>query len=473
MDYDLIVIGGGSAGLVAAKFAKGLGKKTAIVENGKLGGDCTHTGCIPSKTLLHSAHMAQNIRNLKEYGLTMDTSSLDTSKVMQHVRQTVSGVYESETPDVLRQEGIDVIEGSASFTDRNTIVVNGSRITSEKFLLATGSSPLIPDIKGLSSVNYYTNETIFSIEELPASAIILGGGPIGAELASALNALGVQIAVVEQAQSILPLEEGELSSLLAGVMEENDIHILTGTKAVSVEQKDGFISLKTESEPDDFDEVNAECIIVAAGRRPNTGGLGLEKAGVEYDKNGVKVDKYLRTTAENIFAAGDILSSYRFTHVADYEAVTAARNAFIPLKKAVDYKDIGWCTYTEPELARCGLTRKEAEAEYGKENICVHRYWYYQVDRAVTDDKVVGMSKFITDRKGRILGIHILGERAGEVIHEPMLAKKFNIPFHKIADMVHIYPTYSYAVRQPAKYAVVERLLENPFVRLFRRLKGW
>lgn len=280
-----------------------------------------------------------------------------------------------------------------------------------------------------------------------------------------MNSLGVDTAVIEMGSHLLPKEDTELSDILRANLEEDEIHILTNTKVSSVSSNDGFITLKTEGE---VDEVHAECLLIAAGRKANTDGMGLDKAGVEYDKNGVKVDKYLRTTAPNIYAAGDIVSPYQFTHVADYEAVTATRNALIPFKKAVSYTDIGWCTYTNPELARCGMTEKEAEQEYGKDSIRVYRYFHNHVDRAVTDGKPVGMAKYITDKKGKILGVHILGERAGEVIHEPMLAKKFNIPFQKIADMVHIYPTYSYVVRQPAKYAVVEMLLDNPIVKFIR-----
>ncbi|PLX65736.1 MAG: mercuric reductase [Denitrovibrio sp.] len=468
MMYDFIVIGGGSAGLVAAKFAKGLGKKTAIVEKNKLGGDCTHSGCIPSKTLLKSAHMADSIKNLKEFGLTMDTSSLDTSKVMQHVRQIVAGVYESETPDVIRAEGIDVIEGCAEFKDNDTIIVNGEEITSKIFLIATGSSPLIPPIEGLSEVTSYTNETIFYIDELPSSIAVLGGGPIGIELATAFNALGVDTAVIEMGSNILPKEDMELSELLRANMEEDDIKILTNTKVISVSQNEGFLTLKTEGA---VEEVHAEVFLIAAGRTPNVEGMNLSKAGVKYNKHGIKVGRYLNTTAPNIYAAGDVVGPYQFTHVADYEAVTATRNALIPFNKAVDYSNIGWCTYTEPELARCGLTQEEAEKVYGKNKIRVFRYLQNDVDRAITDGTSVGMAKYVTNKNGKILGIHILGERAGEVIHEPMLAKKLNIPFQEIADLVHIYPTYSYAVRQPSKYAAVEMLLDNPIVKFIRGLK--
>jgi len=201
--------------------------------------------------------------------------------------------------------------------------------------------------------------------------------------------------------------------------------------------------------------------------------MDLEKAGVEYDNSGLKVDKYLRTTAKNIYAAGDIVPPYQFTHVADYEAVTAARNALIPIfKKAVDYSDIGWCTYTEPELARCGLTEDEAVEKYGRDSIRVFKYQYNHVDRAITDGNTYGLAKYITNKKGLLIGIHILGTRAGEVIHEPMLAKKFKIPFQKIANMVHIYPTYSYVVRQPSKYAIIEILLDNPIVKFIKGLKN-
>lgn len=468
MMYDFTVIGGGSAGLVAAKFAQGLGKKTAIIEKKMLGGDCTHTGCIPSKALLSSAHLAQHIKELKDYGLSMDTSTLDRSKVMSHVRQIVKSVYETETPEIFRQEGIDVIEGHAEFADSHTVIVNGKKITSEYFLIAAGSSPAIPPVSGLSEVDYHTNETVFSMDRLPVSVAVLGGGPIGAEMASAMNALGVDTAVIEMGDRILPLEDIELSELLRAHMQENDVKILTNTKVVSAAAKNGYISLKTEG---GVSEVTADCLLIATGRKPNTEGLSLEKAGVEYSSKGVKVDKYLRTTAKNIFAAGDIVSPYQFTHAADYEAVTAARNALLPFKKKTDYSDMGWCTYTEPELARCGLTEAEASEKYGKNSIRVFRYSYQHVDRAAAEGKMNGLAKYVTDRKGKLLGIHILGERAGEIIHEPMLAKKFNIPFQKIADMIHIYPTYSYAVRQPAKYAAVKMLLDNPFIKFLRRLK--
>lgn len=467
MKYDFIVIGGGSAGLVASKFAKGVGKKVAIVERHKLGGDCTHFGCIPSKALLNASHLAQDIRNIKNFGLEMDTSSFNADGAFAHVRKIVSDVYATETPDIFEEEGIDIIEGQAEFIDNMTISVDGKEYSADKFLIATGSSPFIPPIKGLEDVNYLTNETIFHLDKLPKSIAVLGGGPIGIELATAFNGLGVDVAVIEMNDRILPKEDEELSELLKIKLEADGLNILTETKVLSAEQFNDYVSLKTAGK---LDEVKAEKVLVATGRKPNLEGMRLTNAGVKFDKQGVRVDKYLKTNAPNIYAAGDVVPPYQFTHVADYEAVTACRNAFLPLNKAVDYSNVGWCTYTEPELARVGMTEKEARAEYG-DNIRVFRYEFAHVDRGISDGKTDGLAKYVTDKKGRILGAHILGSRAGEVIHEAMLAKANNIPFQKISNMVHIYPTYSYAVRQPSKYAVVEMLLDNPFIKFIRGLK--
>jgi dihydrolipoamide dehydrogenase len=468
MRYDLIVLGGGSAGLVAAKFAKGLGKSVAIVEKHKLGGDCTHFGCVPSKALLKSAHVAKDIKNLNEYGLSMDTSTLDASKVLLRVKQIVDGVYDGETPDVFRAEGIDIIEGFASFLDKKTIEVKGRAYRAEKFIIATGSSPFIPPVTGLSETNFLTNETVFKMTEMPDSIAVLGGGPIGVELASAFNSLGVDTALIELADNILPREDPELTRMLRRQLEDEGMNILTGTKVLETIQEDGFVRIKTEGK---VEEVLAKELLVAVGRKPNLDGLGLDKAGVAYDRKGLKVDKYLKTTADNIYACGDVVPPYQFTHVADYEAVIAVGNALLPFRKKRKYDLIPWCIYTSPELARCGLTEEEAISQYGKEGVSVYKFEYNHIDRAITDSNTTGISKYITNKKGKLLGIHILGERAGEVIHEPMLAMKHGIPFQKIKDMIHIYPTYSYVVRQPSKYAAIEMLLNMPIVKFLRGLK--
>lgn len=467
MRYDLIVIGGGSAGLVAAKFAKGLGKKTALIEKNKIGGDCTHFGCVPSKTLLHIASLAEGAGKLKELGLT-DGIKLNSAGAMKHVRRVISDVYQGSRPSVLREEGIDVIEGSPVFEDPHTVIVDGIRLQADKFILASGSSPLIPGIKGFDTIDLLTNENIFDLDELPQSVAVLGGGPIGIEMASALNALGVDTAVIEMSDRILPKDDRELSELLRAKLTEKGIKILTGTKVTSAAHSDGCVTLETEGS---VDRVKAVRLLAAIGRRPNTEGLCLEKAGVEYTKSGVVTDKYLRTTAKNIYAAGDLVPPYQFSHAADMEAVTACRNALLPFRKAADYKGMGWCTFSAPELAGCGLTEEAAAERYGSDNVRIFRFDLKNLDRAVTDLEPYGMAKYITDRKGYLIGAHILGNCAGEILHEAMLAMKFRIPFQKISEMIHIYPTYSYAVRQPAKYAMIEMLMDHPLVKLFKRIR--
>jgi len=468
MIYDLIIIGGGSAGLVAAKFAKGLGKRVAIVEKDKLGGDCTHFGCVPSKALLKSAHVAADLKNAEKYGLSIDDSTLDTSNVLSHIKNIIAGVYTGETPEVFREEGIDIIPGYASFMNDYQIDVSGRVYESEKFVIATGSSPFIPDIKGLSDIDYLTNETIFSMDKLPESLLAIGGGPIGVELASAMSSLGVDVALVERSANILPKEDAELTSLLKEKLKDDCLKILNNTKVLEIEDMGNFIRAKTEGE---VDEISAEKVLVAVGRRANLDGLKLEKTSVKRDSKGILVDEYLRTAAKNIYACGDVVPPYQFTHVADYEAVIAVRNAFLPFRQKRDYSSVSWATYTEPELARGGLTESEAVSRFGKDNVRVFKYKYEHVDRGITDSNTLGLAKYITNKKGKLVGIHILGSRAGEVIHEPMLAMKNGIPFHKIKDMIHIYPTYSYVVRQPSKYAAIEMILDNPLVKLLKRFR--
>lgn len=466
MKYDFIILGGGSAGLVAAKFAKGLGKKTAIIEKNKIGGDCTHFGCVPSKALLKTSEISRNIRDISKYGLSLK-GDIDTSDAFAHVRKIISDVYSHGNADTIRKEGIDVIEGGAVFKDAKTVTVNGVEYTAEKFLIATGSSPVIPPIEGLSEINYLTNENIFDLESVPESVAVIGGGPIGVELAYALNGLGCDVAVIESADNILPIEDSEITDRLKDKLKNDGIKILTNTKVMSVEQKDGYVSLKTDGE---YGEVKAVRVLVATGRKPNIDTLNLKSAGVEYNKNAVLTDKYLRTTAKNIYAAGDVVPPYRFSHVSDYEAVIATGNALLPIKRKADYSDVGWCTFTSPELARWGLTEKEAKDKYG-DKVRVFRFEASAADRAITDMSTEGMAKYITGKKGNLLGAHILSESAGEIIHEVILAKKHKIPFQKLAEMIHIYPTYSYMVRQPSKYAGIQMFLENPIVKFFRGLK--
>ena len=472
-DYDIIILGGGGGGITAAKLAQGLGKKTAMIDKRRFGGECTWSGCVPSKALLHSAKVAELVRNLDKYGLAGTGQNIvNSSSVMSVVRKTINEIYDNEKPESFEKLGITAMENaSVRFTDSNTIEVNGSKMTSGKFLIATGSSPMVPPINGLSQVPFYTNENIFSMETLPGSMIIMGGGPIGIELASAFNRLGVKVSVIEMAKTILIREDLELSAMLSDILTKEGVRLITGSRVVSVENP---------SNPTIVFEANgiqeklaADVILVAAGRKPNIEGLGLKEIGVDFDARGITVDRYLRTSLRNIYAAGDVVGPYQFSHMANYQAIVAVSNAFLPLKRRVRYDAVPWCTFTDPELSRSGLTESEARERFGS-GVRVYRALYSSLDRAHTDRAVNGLAKFICSKNGKILGVHILGERAGEVMHEAHAARALNIPLYRLNSVIHTYPTYSELVRQAARAAYIDRIQSNPIVKLaklFRRSK--
>lgn len=470
-DYDVVVIGAGSGGLVACKLANGLGKRTALVEGRKIGGDCTWFGCVPSKTLIRSAYVAHQTRLLRDFGLEpKGPIEFDARNVMAHVREVVENDAATHPPESYEAEGINVLLGKARFLDPHTIQVGERTVSSAKFVLCTGSRPFIPPIEGLEDVPYLTNETIFFVESLPRSMLVLGAGPIGIEMAAALNRLGVHVTVIQRSGEILKKDDQELATKLLELLRAEGVEILLETEAVRFGHSDGQITADLKGKAGNR-QVTAESVLVSVGRVPNVENLDLEKAGVEYHKKGVKVDKHLRTTARHIYAAGDIVPPYLFTHIAEYEAVIATTNACLGLPiRRTNYDHILWATFTEPELAHAGLTEEEARERHG-DSIRVYRWQFKDVDRGKTDLAEDGMSKFVCDRKGRLLGIHILGHAATELMHEAQLAKSLGKPFSKIASVIHAYPSYSDAVRQPAKRCYVDLLQSNPFVRLVKRFR--
>ena len=471
-DYDLIAIGAGAGGFVSSKLATGLGKKVALIEKDLLGGECTNRGCVPSKALIKAAAAAHQARHLQDYGLeTTGELKLSTKNVMQYVRGAVKKVYDSHPAAAFEKLGITVLFGEPRFLDNHRISMGGKVLSAKKFMIATGSSAFIPPLEGLAAVPYLSNENLFDLETLPASMIILGGGPIGMEMASALNHLGVRVTVVEMSDTIMVREDRELAKLLADKLIVDGITLLTGTKAVRVAGNAAGVSLTVEDLQKQRREVQAESILVAVGRRPNVEGMDLEKAGVASTPKGITTDNYLRTTAANIYACGDVVGPYQFSHMTEYQAVTATRNAFLPFKKKVNYDTVAWCTFTDPELAHAGLTEEEARERHG-DAITVYRHEYRNTDRGRTDHAEFGMAKFICDRRGMLLGAHILGERAGELIHEAQLLRHLGLPFTRIASMIHFYPTFADVVRQPAKLLYVDRLRNNPLLKILAKALG-
>lgn len=460
--YDIIIIGGGASGLSCAFTGKGFNKKVAIIEEKELGGECTWSGCIPSKALIN---IAKEVFITKKYS----EIEIDTKEVLKKVRSVIENIYKEENEFVLKNHGIEVIKGRGEFQSKNTIKVNDVIYTAKKFIIATGSSPFIPTIEGLNEVDFLTNENIFNLEELPKSLIVLGGGAIGVELSQALNRLGVEVTLLEMMDTIMFREDSEMLIKLSGILEKEGVKLRTKTKAVKV-KKNGYKIILTIEKNGQYEEIIGDKILVAVGRRANVEKLNLEKIGVETNTKGVVVNNKLETNIKNIFACGDVVGPYQFSHMANYQGILATTNAILPFKRKVNYTNVPWCTFTEPELARVGLTEKEAKEKYPS-NSKVYTISYDKLDRAKTELKEKGFVKIIVNKKGRILGAHILGERAGELITEIQILKTLKMDFAKLQNVIHPYPTYGEILKKLSKEIYLDRILNNPLVKVFNKKK--
>ena len=459
--YDLVVIGAGSGGLVGARFAAQLGARVALVEKNRIGGDCTWTGCVPSKALIKAAKVAHQIRTAARYGICTSAPTADMSAVREYVRSAMHTVYEFETPEALARENVDVIFGAARFIDAATINAGERTIGTNAFLLTTGARPFVPALSGLNAVPFITYEQIFENETLAKRMIVLGGGPIGMEMAQAYQRLGSQVTVITN--SVLPKEDAEVQKLMQSVLEREGVRFVL-EPARSARLHGNAIFLITDTH-----EVEGDLLLVAVGRRPNVDELQLDKAGVRYSANGIEVDDRLRTNVKHIYAAGDVIGSYQFTHYAGWQAFQAVRNALLPGSSTGVSDLVPWVTFTDPEVAHIGATEAQARSAHGN-NIEMHRWEMGKVDRAVCENDVSGLLKIITKPDGEILGATIVGARAGEAIVELIVAMKQRIKIADLAGAIHPYPTYSTAVQQMAAEITVEQLLSGTSGRLVRGL---
>ena len=466
--YDLVIIGAGSAGLVAARFARALGLSVALVERSRVGGDCTWTGCIPSKALVKAASVAHAMREAGRFGLPEFTSTVDLGAVMECIRSVIRQIYDTESPDALALEGIDVISGEASFTTPNTVVAGGRTLSARRFLICTGASPVVPPIPGLDTVEFRTYETVWDLDKLPPSLAVVGAGPVGCELAQAFARLGSEVTLIEAADRILPQEDPEASDVIARQFADDGIRILAdeGVKAVSPDLAD---SHRVRLETSTGKTVLTDTLLLATGRRPNAGGLGLDSAGVDAGPEGILVDRNLRTTRKAIYAAGDVTGAPQFTHYAGWQGFMAVRNAFLPLNAPGVLNHVPRATFTDPEAAHAGLTEAEARGRHGNK-AQVTRWPLDEVDRAITDGEAGGFVKVVHFRNGAIIGATIVAPRAGEIIHEWTLAIDQGMKLVDMARSIHVYPTYSMASQQLALRAYSERLLSGRVGRLLRRL---
>ena len=466
-DFDVVVIGAGIAGFVAAVTATGLGKRVALVEKRKLGGNCANFTCAPSKALIRAGHVSRMFSRLDEVGLkTTSPTTIDTDGVMERVRSVIQKIYEKDLPETFEQIGIRIITGAAQFLDNQRISVDGRTISSHVFIIATGTLPLVPPIPGLDRIHYLTNETVFELNALPKSMIILGGGVDGIEFASAFGRLGVDITVVEMSNRLLPAADRDLVELLVEKLREESITIMSGTKAVSFADDQGKVALTVQRGDLPPEEIMADTALVTIGRRVTLEELALEKAGVEYTRRNIVTDEKLRTTAPNIYACGDVVGPYQLASMAEYQGIIAATNALLPFKKKVNYENSVFVTFTEPTLSQMGLTEAQAREKYG-DRIRVYQFDYGKMRRALVDGAQYGLAKLICTRRGKLLGAHILGEGAAEVIHELQVVKALNQPLHKLYSITHAYPTYAQAlVGRAGQLAYLDRMGSNLFIKV-------
>ena len=462
--YDLVVIGGGSAGLTAAGFAARLGKKVALVEQDRVGGDCTWTGCIPSKTLLKVAGVAHTMRQAGRFGTAPANPAVDLAAVLAHVRTVIAQVYEPESPDAVRAKGIDVYLGEAGFLNPATIAVGENQLAARRFVIATGARPAIPPIPGLDSVDFLTYETVWDLPDAPRSMAIIGGGAIGCELAQAFCRLGVSVTVVEGEARILPQAEAGVSELVQARLVAEGVVFRLGTRVARVSSEDGSVCLETGGA-----EVGADALLVAVGRRPNLGTLNLENAGVLAKPGGISVDRRLRTGQRHIYAAGDCLGGPQFTHYAGFQGFIAARNALLPGSSRGLADTVPWGLFTDPEVAHAGLTEAMALEQYGS-GVMVCRWPLERVDRAVTEGNTDGFIKVVHRPNGKILGVTIAGGAAGEAIHEWILAMNQGISISAVARSMHVYPTYSMGNQQAALSVTLDRMLSGWSGRIIKLL---
>lgn len=464
--YDLVAVGGGTGGLVAAAGAAYLGMRPAIVEKSALGGDCLWTGCVPSKALIASARLARQMDRAAALGLRPpDGGGHDFRAVMERMRAARSTVAHHDDPERFRKMGVGVHFGAARFLDASTVEVEGvGRIRSKRIVLATGATPATPPIPGLADAGHWNYETVFDQNELPASVVVLGGGPIGLEFAQVFSRLGAKTTVLEMAPSLLLREDPDVAAFVQGLLEAEGIAVRTGSAATRVRAKNGRKAVETA----DGESVEADQVFVATGRRPCTDGLELEAAGVRTKQGAVEVDRWLRTSAKSVWAVGDVTGGLQFTHVAEHMAKAALRNAVVPGKAAVSYDHVPWVTYTDPEVARVGLGEAEAEAVGGT----TYRYQMDDLDRAIVDATAVGLVKVSADRRGKVLGATVVAHGAGELIMPLVVAKRHGLTLTQVAGTTFPYPTMVEGVKRASGEYLRSRL-DTFGGRALKRVVGW
>jgi pyruvate/2-oxoglutarate dehydrogenase complex dihydrolipoamide dehydrogenase (E3) component len=471
--YDIVVVGGGTGGLVAAHIAAGTGARVALIERERMGGDCLWTGCVPSKSLIAAASLAQRMRTAPRVGLRAVEPEIDFAGVMEHVHEARRRIAPQDSPERLRAAGVEVIQAEARFTGPRRLVADGRELRFRTALIATGSQPDVPPVPGLHEARPLTNENLWDLSDLPSRLAVLGGGPIGCELGQAFARLGSSVTLIEMLPRLLAREEPRASDLIAHHLAAEGVDVRLGNTVTAVKHGSAGFEIGAGG----ADPIHVDRILVAAGRRPRTAGLDLDAAGVETDDSGaVVVDRRLRTTTAGIFAAGDVTGELPFTHVAAYHARIAAVNALFLARRTVDHAAVPWVTFTDPEVGRLGKTEQGARDVFGGEAAVVE-YEYSELDRAIAAGEDYGFVKLVGDPKGRLVGATVAAPGGGEAVAELAAWLAVGEKIDRVSQTVHAYPTLAEGQARAAdehlrrKFATPRvRSVTRPALRLLRAL---
>ena len=449
-NFDVVVIGGGTAGLVTASGCARLGRKVALIEREKLGGDCLWTGCVPTKGLVATARLVHQLRHAGAYGLDPQDVRVMPKAIMDSMRAQQHAIEHHDDPEKFRALGVDVIFGNAKLVSRSEVEVDGRRLAAKDVVIATGTRTAVPPIDGLAEHGFLDHASFLNQDAFPASILILGGGAIGIEFAQMFRRFGCDVVVVEMGEQIIHKEDADVIARVRKMLTEEGIVIRSGWSAKSVRVDGGKKAIRIENTLGETMELRADEIFVASGRRANTEDLGLEAIGVKTNHGFITVDKYLQTSVPRIWACGDVHGGMQFTHVAAFEAVKLVRNMLFPGRSAVMYDDIPWGLYTDPEVGHIGMTESEAVTKHGKENVRTYSVEMTDVDRAVVDRTAAGFLKLVCDKRGRILGGHALSANASTLIETLVLARKKKMTVSQLAQLVSPYPSLADALQKAA-----------------------
>jgi len=469
LNVDICVIGAGSGGLTVAAGAAQMGASVALIEKGKMGGDCLNTGCVPSKSLLAAGHAAQSARESARFGIRLPAPEIDWQQVHRHVHEVIAAIAPNDSVQRFESLGVQVIRAAALFVDGRTVQAGEQRIRARYFVVATGSSAFVPPIEGLDGLPYFTNENIFDNRAPVDHLLVIGGGPIGMEMAQAHRRLGANVTVMEVAR-LLPKDDPELTCIVIGCLRDEGISFHEGGRNLRLEKTADGITANCET-GEGKQSVTGSHLLIATGRRANVDGLNLEAAGVKYSPRGIEVDGRLRSSNRRVFAIGDVAGPYQFTHMAAYQAGVVIRNVLFKLPARVNYTAVPWVTYTDPELAHVGMSEADAKAK-GME-VHVLRWSFSENDRAHAERRTEGLVKVVTAPKGRILGASIVGLHAGELIQPWVLAISQGLKIGAMAGMIAPYPTLAEVNKRIAGSFYTPKLFSERTRRLVRFLMRW